>query len=215
MPFNKIKEIFNSNHSEDISRLIAAFPNELHSDVKEAVKAIPFARNPIKLADGDEHFVDKFVSDYKPQTFNLRGEEIKIPYRVYFEQPEQENLNTLNTQHQFILNCIYLRHHNGFVREQYLKSLLETDAYFTLSFAIQILGEYVVELIFILDKNITEQNISKYTELLNDNLFFWNQTQSSMVSYWDVYNRREFPRLHDYVGYRLSKRLNELLRSLR
>ena len=215
MIFNKIKEIFSSNLSEDINRLITAFPSELHIDVKESVKAIPFARNPIKLADGNKHFIDKFVSDYKPQTFNLRGEEVKIPYRVYFEQPEQENLKFLNTQQRIILNCIYLRHHNGYVRERHLINLLETDAYFTLPFKIQILGEYVLELIVILDQAITDRNISKYAEFLSNNIFFWKQTQSRIVSYWDVYYRREFPKLRDYVGYRLSKRLNESIRNLR
>jgi hypothetical protein len=214
MLFSKIMEIFRNNHSEDIHRLIAAFPSELCEDVKESAKVIPFARNPIKLADGNEHFVDKFVSDYKPQTFNLRGEVVKIPYRVYFEQPEQDELMTLNTRQRTIINCIYLRHHNGFVREKHLVSLLEIEDYFALPFAIQILGEYVIELIFILDQGISERNISRYAELLSDNRFFWKQTQSRIVSYWDAYYRREFPKLRDYVGQRLSNRLNAVLRDL-
>lgn len=215
MLFNKLKEIFGSNYSENINRLIAAFPNELHNDVKESVKSIPFTINPIKLANGKKHFVDKFVSDYKPQTFNLRGEEVKIPYRVYFEEPEQESLKALTNQQRIILHCIYLRHYDGYVREQHLIKLLKTDSFFMLPFTIQILGEYVVELIYILDKGITNQNISKYSELLIDNLFLWKQTQSRMVSYWDVYYRRQFPKLEDYAGYRLSKRLNESIRNLR
>lgn len=214
MLINEIKEMFSNNHGEDTNRLIAAFPSELHDDVKEAVKSIPFAQNPIKLADGNEHFVDKFVSDYKPQIFNLRGEKLKIPYRVYFEQPKHEDLITLNIQQRIILNCIYLRHQNGFIREQNLINLLKTDAYFTLPFKIQILGEYVIELISILDKGITDQNVSKYAELLNHNLFYWKQTQSRIVSYWDVYYRYQFPILRNYVGYRLSKRLNVSIRNL-
>ena len=214
MLFSKIKNLFRDNYSEDIDRLIAAFPTELQEDVKKAVKVIPFARNPIRLADGSEHFVDKFVSDYKPQEFNLREEIVKIPYRVYFEQPERGEFENLTIQQQTIINCIYLRHHNGFIREKHLVRLLKTDDYFVSPFVIQILGEYVVELISILEQEITDQSISKYAEFLNDNLFFWKQTQSRIVSYWDAYYRQEFPKLRDYVGQRLSKRLNRALKEL-
>src|SRR6187549_2459495 len=102
MLFSKIRDIFGNNHSEDINRLIAAFPSDLREEVKESAKVIPFARNPIKLTDGNDHFVDKFVSDYKPQIFNLRGEEVKIPRRVYFDEPEPEALLTLNTRQRII-----------------------------------------------------------------------------------------------------------------
>ena len=215
MILNKLKEIFRNNHGDEIERLIAAFPHELQSDVKEAVKVLPFVTNPIKLADGSAHYVDNFVSEYKPQIFKIRGEIVEIPYRVYFEQPDQELLKNLNVQQQIILDCIYLRHHNGFVREQHLINLIETEVYFTTPFVIQLLGEYVVELIYILDKGITDDYISKYAELLNDNLFFWKQTQSRMVSYWDIYYRQTSPKLKDYVGYRLTKRLNESIRKIR
>ncbi len=214
MLFSKIKNLFIENHSDDINRLVAAFPTKLNEDVKQATKVIPFSRNPIKLADGNEHFVDKFVSGYKPQEFNLRGEIVKIPYRVYFEQPESDRIENLTNQQQSILNCIYLRHHNGFVREKHLVHVLETDDYFVSPFVIQILGEYVVELISILEQEITDQSISRYAEFLNENLFYWKQTQSRIVSYWDAYYRQEFPKLRDYVGQRLSNRLNKALREL-
>lgn len=214
MLFSKIKNLFKDNHIEDINRLIAAFPGELHEDVKEVMKAIPFSQNPIKLADGNEHFVDNQVSDYKPQIFNLRGEEVKIPYRVYFEDAEPEKLMQLNTRQRTIINCIYLRHHDGFIREKHLVPLLETNDYFVSPFIIQILGEYVVELISILNQRITEHNISRYAAFLNENKFFWKQTQSRIVSYWDAYYRNRFPNLRDYVGQHLSNKLNKALGDL-
>ena len=90
----------------------------------------------------------------------MRGEEIKIPCRVYFEEPEGKKLADLNRRQQTILHCIYLRHHNGFVRERHLTKIIEADDYFALPFQVLILGEYVEELISILDQGISDQNIS-------------------------------------------------------
>ena len=85
---------------------------------------------------------------------------------------------------------------------------------FVCPFTVQLLGEYVVELLLVLEKLITSDDLTDYAEFLDSNRFYWKQTQSRMVSYWNEYYRADFPRLEDHVGKRLADRLSEAMRHL-
>ena len=78
----------------------------------------------------------------------------------------------------------------------------------------KILGEYVVELLDVLERIITGDLVPKYVEFLANNPHFWMRTQSRMVSYWDVYYRNDFPNLRDYIGFNLVNNLNQARREL-
>ncbi len=86
----------------------------------------------------------------------FKNETLRIPYRLYFDEPNPELENTLTDKQKDILNCIYLRHHNGYLREKRLNLLSNKSEKWTVPFIMQLLGEYVYELLPIIDKKVNE-----------------------------------------------------------
>ena len=198
-------------HRGDIKRLVGAFPAYLSDDVRAAVSIIPFT-NPVRLADGESHNLDFFVTEFKPQIVAMGSETIQLPYRVYFNEPDSKVIETLSDRQHILLRCIYLRHHDGHVRQKHLEHLSGVNEAFLCPFAIQLLGEYVIEILDVLEHVFSEPFVSVTAEFLNANQFFWKQTQSRMISYWNEYYRNQCPDLHQYVGKRLVDQLNEALK---
>ena len=187
-------------------RLKKAFPTELEKEVKNVLKILPLDNQRIKLNDGQIHKVDNLIhsSEYEVR---LNSENLIIPYRLYFNEPEEEDEKKLNQIENEIMNCIYLRHHNGYLREKRLKNLLNSKNKFVIPFLIQLLGEYVLEIVEILDKHIIESNLNLYQEFVEENPKYWQKTESRMVSYWDTYYRYKSPKLKEYIGYKLVKKI--------
>ena len=201
--------IFKKNlKSEYKERLIKAFPKELHSDLKIVLKIIPFGNNKVKLCDGTVHQVDNLIHDNE---LNLRlgNKTLTIPYRVYFDEPNPELEKNLTDKQKDILNCIYLRHHNGYLREKRLNLLSNNSGKWTIPFVIQLIGEYVYELLPIIDKKINENTLDFYAVFREENPKYYQQTESRMISYWNEYYRHKFPKLKEYLGFRIIERIKK------
>ena len=201
--------IFKKNlKSEYKERLVKAFPKELHSDLKIVLKIIPFGNNKVKLCDGTVHQVDNLIHDNE---LNLRlgNKTLTIPYRVYFDEPNPELEKNLTDKQKDILNCIYLRHHNGYLREKRLNLLSNNSGKWTIPFVIQLIGEYVYELLPIIDKKINEKTLDFYAEFREENPKYYQQTESRMISYWNEYYRHKFPKLKEYLGFRIIERIKK------
>jgi len=187
-------------------KLIKAFPKKIHSDLKEVLKILPLDNRQIKLCDGKNHQVDNLIHDNK---FNVQHnkETLIIPYRLYFDEPNPELEKKLTETQRTILNCIYLRHHNGYLREKRLKLLSNNLNSFTIPHIIQLLGEYIYELLPIIDQKINENTIEFFSKFTIENPRYWQKTESRMISYWNEYYRYKFPKLKDYVGFKIIKRI--------
>lgn len=204
-----LKKIFNrivDPHREDINCLLKAFPAHFHDDVRSAVSIIPFAKDTLGLARNG------LSSLHYKQSNGLslyvdRGL-VEVPYRVYFEEPDAEIFEKLPESQRLIIRCIYLRHHNGFVRQKYLRQLVGINELFVCPFAIQILGEYVIQMLDDLDEIFTGPFVDACAEFLCANTFYWQQTQSRVVSYWAAYYRCQHPNFDDYIGKKLVDRMN-------
>jgi hypothetical protein len=199
-------------HRGDKERIVRAFPIAIHEDVRSALKILPFENHTLRLADGRFHFVDNFVSDYRPLLLALREEEVELPYRIYLEEPKDTILSTLTELQQRIVSCIYLRHHNGFVRQKHLERLFGATDDFICPFAVQLIGEYVIEILYDIEKLIVPEVLPQYAAFVAANPLYWKQTESRMISYWNEYYRGEFPKLKVYVGKRLVDRLSGAVR---
>lgn len=188
------------------AQLTNGFPSALRQDVEEVIKALPSDRD-VLLADGQTHHLDNLIH-LNEQTVLLNGEVLKIPSRVYFNEPQVDKERCLTTLQRTILNCIYLRHHNGFVRQRRLEQLLDSTDYLVVPYTFQLLGEYVIEILEVLDHHINGETIDKYVKFINENKKYWQQTESRMISYWNEYYRRpEFPKLRDYIGKQIVNRI--------
>lgn len=135
----------------------------------------------------------------------LRGESLIIPKRVYFGQYHTQSLTYLQ---EMMLNCLYLCHHNGFLREAYLRKVLQAKEDFTLPYITLLFGDYVYEILEVLAKSLSNKNKEKLRNFLAENPLFKKRIESRMVSYWDCYYRTLYPNLKEYIGYQLLKITN-------
>jgi hypothetical protein len=174
-----------------IDRAVSSFPASLEGEVCQVLRVLP--------SDGgaSEHVF----------TVQLGDERISIPFRIYFNEPGPSVEANLTSQQRTILNCIYLMHHDGFVRQRRLENLLQLHEEFVIPFKVKLLGEYVIEILEVLDKDINETTLPAYVEFIKANPRFWQQTQSRVISYWNEYYRRKFPKLEEYVGFIIVERI--------
>ncbi|MDB4286055.1 hypothetical protein N9933_02015 [bacterium] len=77
---------------------------------------------------------------------------------------------------------------------------IDSDEYWITSFAFQLLGEYVFEILEVLDKQLDDNKLENIKQFSLENPKYRQQTESRMVSYWNEYYRRKFPMLKHYVG---------------
>jgi hypothetical protein len=106
---------------------------------------------------------------------------LSIPYRIYFNEPDPGIVSQLTCTQKAIFNCIYTRHHDGYVRQRRLEELAGINEYWVIPYTLQLLGEYVVEILQILDKVITDDNIEYYKSFIIENPKYWQQTISKKV----------------------------------
>jgi hypothetical protein len=196
-------------HSEYRDRLLKAFPQTLKKEVETVLNILPFNINDVKLCDGQIHKVDNLIHSNSSEV-QLNNELLSIPSRLYFNEPDTELENKLTDIQKTILHCIFLRHHNGYLRQNRLEKLVESNEYWVLPFTFQLLGEYVFEILEVLDKHINEKRIDNYLRFKKENPKYWQQTESRMVSYWNEYYRRKFPELKDYLGRKIADRIKKV-----
>jgi hypothetical protein len=173
-------------------RILSSFPNYLKNDVEILLDILPIENNN-DLPN---------ISDDK--TVILDSEVIKIPYRIHFDLPNESQENKLTTCQKDILNCIYLRHHNGFIRHDRLNKLANCHDYWVTPFKIQLLGEYIVEILLTLEKHFNEKTILNFNKFIKENPKYWETTKRRVVSYWNEYYRESKKSIFkNYIGSRI------------
>ena len=153
-------------------KLLSAFPASLRQDVETVIEILPLNDHNVLLVDGQIHKVDDLIHSTE-QVVSLDNEALKIPYRLYFNEPSPDKEKLLTDLQGVILNCIYLRHHNGFIRQRRLTKLIYKIDYFVVPFVFQLLGEYVMEIIEVLQMHINP-NIDNYVKFINENQKYWD-----------------------------------------
>jgi len=204
-------------HRSDRKSIYNAFPKSLKKDVEKVIAILPFNDHNSLGADGETHHVDDLVY-FRKQIIYLDKEMIKIPYRIYLNEPAAEEEKKLTGIQKTILYCIYSRHHNGFVRQRRLEQLLDNTEYFVVPFVFHLLGEYVLEIIEVLQHHINTSTIDNYVKFINENKKYWKKTECRMISYWSAYYRHsylghmpKYTRRKDYIGQQIVDRLKKEL----
>ncbi len=186
-------------------QLRLAFPKVLEPEVNAVLEQL-FEKKQAKDKDGDTQPVQGLVHS---DTIDVQvsGETLRIPYRVYFNEPDPEQLASLTELQQLILHCIYLRHHNGFIRHQHLEQLGIRYEHWVTPLVFQLLGEYVAEIIEVIYRQLDDRLLDNFQQLGKENPRYYQQTENRMVNYWSIYYKRRYPRLRSYPGYRIFQRL--------
>ena len=147
----------------------------------------------------------------------LRNNELQIPTRVYWEEHRLLEPRGLSDNQITLLSCILTRHHNGFVREKHLKQIISFDAYWTIPYLVQLIGEYIVEIVQKIDEDFNRLNKKHLIRFIEDNPIYWHRTKSRVISYWDCYYRKRSDiqitgfYKDDYPGVQLVNKIEKLL----
>ncbi|GAB3636020.1 hypothetical protein GCM10027422_16100 [Hymenobacter arcticus] len=195
------------------AQISAAFPMVASLDLTAVMRVLPTTRQVQERYGNSYPVVTLLSSD--AEEVRLSGLTVRLPGRVYFAEPLATDESTLPVRQQVVRHCIYLRHHDGYVRQRRLEQLLAAPyELFTVPFTFSLIGEYVKEILEVLDTALLSELLASYVGFIQENPRYWQRTQGRVTSYWDVYYRGYYrggtPFRH-YVGARLLKKLKHAL----
>lgn len=127
-------------------QLAALFPTVVEGEVKAVLALLPWDTSG-RLANGNLLSPDA-------RLITWQGAQLALPYRVYFPEPAAGGLLRLTNRQRQLLHCLYLRHHDGYVRQRHLEALFALSdgapEAFTTPFTFSLIGEYVREILEVL-----------------------------------------------------------------
>jgi len=189
--------VSNEKTESDIIRILRCFPSALHDKVRKVIHILAIEKS------GCIHSASYSVK--------FHGETLEFPYRVYFNEPRNTLEKHLSEEEQVILDCIFLRHHNGYIRQRRLERLIDKSYPYIIPFTFQLLGECIKEILMVVDDHINEDTIDEYLRFIKENKKYAEQTRNRMISYWDLYYRIEYPKRKRYIGQKTFDRLKKEL----
>ncbi len=134
------------------------------------------------------------------------GEQIEIPTRIYYERPTEKNLTE---DEVFVLNCFFTRHHNGHVREDCLKRILVTRHYISTPYIIQLLGEYVIEILQLIQSSLDNALLNFTIKFKEENPNYFDIIEQRVQSYWDCYYKSTNKAKENYPGFQILRSIKE------
>jgi len=177
--------IFSFAGSSEASE-VRAFPEAMAACVKDLVQ---------KLARGQMHMPSGTLVSVR-----VGEERLEIPYRVYYDKQQLAKAIAGPGESACIALCLGTRHYDGFLRENCLRHLLDVDADWVAPFVLQLLGEYVIELVRTIHDRFMEGVEEKYRVFYRRNTGYCESLERRAISYWSAYYRGRFPRYQDYPG---------------
>lgn len=173
-----------------LATAVSAFPARLQSDAAAVVRGL-----------------DGFASN-ECVSLIVEGETVRVPARTYFEP---SLVRPLGSARATILDCLLSRNHNGFVRQEAAGRLIGVNAPWSTPFVLHLVGEYVIEILDLIDARIGEIDPRVTGDFLRANPGFHRLLGQRVASYWNAYHR-DVPR-DGYVGFRLMGRLDAMAAS--
>ena len=158
-------------HSKD--ELTKAFPSALRKDVLSALSVLS---------------ENRYSSRRQAFSVHVGSELLSIPSRIYFDPPVLQAMRLTRLESE-ILDCLLTRHHDGFVRQKHLSRIIRSQNAWVPCFVFPLVGEYVVEILRVIQENLTYLETSRYADFVRANPDFLNLTEQRVVSYWDCYYR--------------------------
>ncbi len=134
------------------------------------------------------------------------GKVVRFPDRIYGNEPDEEYIERLDKERQLKFFCTYTRHNNGYIREKYLRKLLERDfENWCIPYIVKLCDEYVIQILEVIYQFLKDRNNEDIKTFCKENKTAMEKSCSRMVSYWNEYYRKENPELNRYVGTKLFK----------
>lgn len=170
------------------SGLEAAFPRALHADVAAVLALMPAASlSPVGWFD-----------------VSVAGERVRIPYRLYADEPAADAHQDLTLLQQAVLSCLYTRHHDGHVRQRHVERIATRTEDWIAPFVIHLIGEYVLEIILRIKDELVDVDVpgtithTVYGRFAAANPDLIALTNDRVASYWNCYHRYRYAKLAEY-----------------
>ncbi len=129
---------------------------------------------------------------------SVEGETLAIPTRVYYAPEQVAHAIDAPGIDGLIALCLGTRHHDGFLRERCLRRLLGERRDWIVPFVVQLAGEYVAEIVQVIEDALPELDADVYGRFLRENPRFLATTERRVVSYGYAW-----PDQHENAGRRV------------
>ena len=137
------------------------------------------------------------------RTAQVGGEALSFPYRVYYSSDAMTEVTRgLHGDALAMSLCLATRHWDGHVREAAIHDLDLFGRPWAIPFAVQLLGEYVVEIGKIVEAQMAKVGLQPFFEFARENPNFIQTTRRRATSYWACYYRSSYKTLGEYPCYR-------------
>lgn len=146
-------------------------------------------------------------------TVTFGGDSLTVPSRIYVNQGLLWRDDGRRQLERDIACCLGTRHHSGYTREECLRRLLAAPKDWMVPFIVQLIGEYVVEIVEpIADAlpGMAPEMQDAFADFIRTNPRYLQTIDSRVVSYWMSYYERAYP---DQAGYP-GRRAIEYLRTI-
>jgi hypothetical protein len=171
--------------------LATAFPVEIRKHALAALEAFPEPELPPS----------------RKLSVRLGSDSVDIPYRIY-NSPILIAPDRLTDLEQNLADCLLTRHHNGVVRQQHLGRIIHLRHSWVPPFVVQLVGEYVVEIIQVIYDNLSTIDGPLYRNFIVENRDYLAHISQRVSSYRD----RFYPDQgrEDYVGFKVLRYFKSL-----
>jgi|WetSurMetagenome_2_1015567.scaffolds.fasta_scaffold476008_1 hypothetical protein len=192
MIFEPFSKRYLSDQPDVCDLIRRAFPSSIREDVNTVLSIVPSDR--LKPAGNLGRTI-------------INKELLEIPYRFYSSEPRRSNVEGFSIIQNTVLECLYTRHHNGFVRQKYLGRLILSKELWVVPYILQLIGEYVIEIIQMIEANMDFISKEHFFIFATENPEIVNLTRRRVIDYWNCYFRWQFPHFSNYPGYTVLNRL--------
>jgi len=179
--------IKSSTHFVRVNSLALAFPARIRSDANRIAALL-----------------QPTLTESQGIPVNVQGEAVVIPYRIG-QSFDERLFRELNHTQALMYACMLSRSHDGTVRERQIERLVRTNEPWAAPFIAQLSGEYVVEILDTIERNLGFIDREIYGDFFSRNPAYLYWTEQRMVSYWNCNYRWLRKNEDDYVGFRLFK----------
>ncbi len=125
-------------------------------------------------------------------------EVLSIPGRIYNPEVPADALAELTPVQRTMLHCLYTRHHDGYVRQRHLASVITSPEPWVAPYVVELIGEYVVEIIADIRVGLAELDQPgsaqrrQYGRFIESNPAHFDLIGRRVQSYWANYYRGSF-----------------------
>ncbi len=184
----EISQKWKAKSVQELSMRASAFPSCVYDDLKDLSQKLVLKA----------YYEGELSSSHPHVEVNVCNESMTIPYRVYYKEILETQWDALTDKQKVIFSCLNTRNSNGYVREKYLRFLLQSEEVWCIPYILLLLGEYVSHISAVVMGQVELLDKTDYQKFASDNPILMDNLIYRTVSYWDCYYRHRPKGINDY-----------------